>query len=248
MASPWYTCWGTYLATGPYNNVAMYGGPDSSGLGYNMNEPRLHPAGRGLGIMFEDLGHKEGTIYRRIAITMKLIPSGVTSGMSGLRGQNYVGAGVTYSWFQDIHYTSAFLNGSYNHIGTFNVANHLGGWPLYDVAGWESNCIDIRRVVEVPEDFTVIRTEIRGETPAQRHQNFYTREQVIPVKKDFKPWAIRKSNVFKTLNRDSGFFKIRNAGNWLDKSTMLEDYIGNNQGSSRIRKSGSWKGQNKIGS
>ena len=119
---------------------------------------------------------------------------------------------------------------------------------MYDVAGWEPNCIDIRRVVEVPEDFTVIRTEIRGETPAQRHQNFYTREQVIPVKKDFKPWAIRKSSVFKTLNRDSGFFKIRNAGNWLDKSTMLEDYIGNNQGSSRIRKSGSWKGQNKIGS
>ena len=63
-----------------------------------------------------------------------------------------------------------------------------------------------------------------------------------------KPWAIRKSGVFKTHNRPSGYMKIRKSGTFVDKSEILESDVNQpNKGSSRIRKSGSFVGQNKIG-
>lgn len=63
-----------------------------------------------------------------------------------------------------------------------------------------------------------------------------------------KPWAIRKSGVFKTHNRPSGYMKIRKSGAFVDKSEILESDVNQpNKGSSRIRKSGSFVGQNKIG-
>lgn len=63
-----------------------------------------------------------------------------------------------------------------------------------------------------------------------------------------KPWAIRKSGVFKTHNRPSGYTKIRKSGTFVDKSEILESDVNQpNNGSSRIRKSGSFVGQNSIG-
>lgn len=69
-----------------------------------------------------------------------------------------------------------------------------------------------------------------------------------PVDTDIKPWAIRKSNTWKTLDRPSGFFKIRRAVNYVNKSTSAISTVGKvNQGTHRIRRSGNWLGQNKIG-
>lgn len=68
------------------------------------------------------------------------------------------------------------------------------------------------------------------------------------VNANIKPWAVRKSGVFKTHNRPSGFLKIRKSGTFVDKSEMLESDVNQqNKGSSRVRKSGSFVGQNKIG-
>lgn len=68
------------------------------------------------------------------------------------------------------------------------------------------------------------------------------------VNANIKPWAIRKSGVFKTHNRPSGYMKIRKSGTFIDKSEILESDVNQpNKGSSRIRKSGSFVGQNKIG-
>lgn len=65
---------------------------------------------------------------------------------------------------------------------------------------------------------------------------------------DIKPWAVRKSGVFKTISRPSGWFKIRKSGNWSDKSKQKKSDVKQpNKGSHRIRKSGTWLGQNKIG-
>lgn len=69
-----------------------------------------------------------------------------------------------------------------------------------------------------------------------------------PVPVAIKPWAIRKSGTFKTLNRPSGFFKRRVNGSFTDKSNQhVYDINKPNQGSHRIRKSSVWTGQNKIG-
>ena len=69
-----------------------------------------------------------------------------------------------------------------------------------------------------------------------------------PAGVTLKPWAIRKSGSFKTLNRASGFFKRRINGSFVDKSNQnLYDVNKLNLGSHRIRKSAGWTGQNKIG-
>ena len=64
-----------------------------------------------------------------------------------------------------------------------------------------------------------------------------------------KPWSIRKSGTFKTLNVPSGNFKKRSSGSWVDKSQhSISSVNAINSGVARIRKSGSWRGQNKFGS
>ena len=66
---------------------------------------------------------------------------------------------------------------------------------------------------------------------------------------DIKPWSIRKSGTFKTLNVPSGIFQIRKGGSWVNKSKMPVTAVNvTNQGTSRIRNSGNWRGQNKFGS
>lgn len=70
----------------------------------------------------------------------------------------------------------------------------------------------------------------------------------MPTDNDIKPWAIRKSNVWKTLDRTSGFFKIRKSGSYVDKSNTATSTVYKvNEGTHRIRKSGQWRGQNRIG-
>ncbi|MGX7211721.1 hypothetical protein [Enterococcus innesii] len=65
----------------------------------------------------------------------------------------------------------------------------------------------------------------------------------------FRPWGIRKSNIFRTLDQDSGFFNIRKSGTWQEVPKMGFNQQGvANQGTSRIRKSNTWVGQSKIGS
>lgn len=66
-------------------------------------------------------------------------------------------------------------------------------------------------------------------------------------KKSFKPWAIRKDGVFKTLNRPSGQFKHRK-GSWQDVSEQPANAVGKNvTAPHRIRQGGEWLGQGQIG-
>lgn len=65
------------------------------------------------------------------------------------------------------------------------------------------------------------------------------------VDTSFKPWALRKSNVFKTLNNSKGHFYIRK-GSWSEISKNKTK--GKEQGNNRIRKSNRWLGQSKAGS
>ena len=70
------------------------------------------------------------------------------------------------------------------------------------------------------------------------------------VKQFIRPWAIRKSGLWKSLQSLSTRFKIRKNGIW---KTMPDEDIDStkvgqaNYSPSRIRKSGTWKAQGKIG-
>lgn len=66
------------------------------------------------------------------------------------------------------------------------------------------------------------------------------------VKEDdgFKPWALRKSGIFRTLNVPQGHFYIRKP-DWKDISINISK--GKEEGHNRIRKSSRWLGQSKAG-
>lgn len=64
----------------------------------------------------------------------------------------------------------------------------------------------------------------------------------------FRPWATRKSGRFLSHDKHHGWFKIRKSNSWIDKSEMnIAEANVPNVGSSRIRKSGTWKGQQRVG-
>lgn len=234
----WLECWGTYAPTGPYNNVVMGGSP--AGSMYGLDLAPAKGAGYGNGIEFR-YTQDTNSLY----IHINLIGYGADANNNYIPNQHYVQGNFTYDWYCDVWY-STNGGGSWVQMVSTLVARHNsnqtlaynGNWGLSNV-NWSTNLNNL------PSDFTHVKVEVRGDDPALRHQNVYTREMVIS---SFKPWAIRKSNDFKTLDVPSGFFKIRKGGNWADKSEMsLGDVNKENAGSARIRKSGKWRGQNRIG-
>ena len=231
-------CWGTYAATGPYNNVVMGGSPSNSFYGLNLSQAKS--AGYGNGIEFT-YNATDNTVKAHI----NLVGYGSDVNMQYLPNQHYVSGDFTYDWYCDYYYSIDGGN-TYVSIKTDLVANHASTQGLAYIDNWQNSTINVTTILPLPQNFTHVKIEVRGDEPAQRHQNIYTREIVIS---EFKPWAIRKSNIFKSLDRVNGFFKIRKTGNYVDKSNMqLSDVNTENKGVARIRKSGKWFGQNKIGS
>lgn len=232
----WYECWGTYAKTGPYNNVAMTGSPENRSLALDLSQAKNAGYGKGIEFVSEN---------NQIKIHVNLIGTSVSDTMQAILNQGYVSGNWTYDWYADT-YVSTNGGASYQVLeNNILVARHGSTQALAYKGGWEQSHIDWVKSFTLPTNFTHFKIEVRGDEPAQRHQNIYTREQIITT---VKPWAIRKSGVFQSLNRASGFFRIRKNGTWQEKSETENSSIGQtNQGTSRIRKNGTWLGQNKIG-
>lgn len=234
----WHECWGTYAATGPYNNVVMGGSASNAMYGLDL----LPAKGAGYGNGVEFVYHPdENYVY----VHVNLIGYGSDQNNNYIPNQRYVQGDFTYDWYVDVWYTTD-SGVTWVPMLTQLVARHnsdqtlayTGNWGLSNV-NWSYNLRGL------PENFTHIKLEVRGEEQGRRHQNVYTRDIII---QSFKPWAIRKNNQFKSLDVSSGFYKIRKSNNWVDKSEMLlSDVNKENAGTARIRKSGTWKGQNKVG-
>lgn len=148
------------------------------------------------------------------------------------------------------------------------VSNNAGYRVNYDInvngkTIWTFNGLTTDEVIkntEAVQEFTVtVLPEERSSASALNinvtypngefpNNNFYVGVFLYNnFKKSIKPWAIRKAGTFKSLNRSSGFFK-RRSGSWQDKSAQPYNAI-NKEGSAshKIRKSGKWLGQGKIG-
>lgn len=239
----WQTAWGTYSKTGPYNNVAMGGTPSGDLHGLNFHE--IHKKGYGRGIYFESLNN-EGT---KVKVKLDLVGYGVSDNLRYIENQSYVQGNFTYDWYADFYYSTNGGN-SYAKITTVKVADHASTQTLYKRQGWQESTIKGAWNISLPNNFTHLKIEVRGDEPAQRHQNVYSKEVVVPPPpppSDFRPWAIRKGSAFKSLEIHKGWFKVRK-NNWVDKSQQNITAVGKeNQGSSRIRKGGKWVGQNRIG-
>lgn len=234
----WVECWGTYAATGPYNNVVMGGSPANSMYGLDLTTAKIE-GNYGNGVEFS-----YNSSNNTVGVHINLIGYACDSNFQYIPNQHYVVGNFTYDWYCDFYYST---DGGHNYhlIKTDKVASHASTQTLCYSVGWSASNVNYITTLSLPQNFTHVKIEVRGDEPAQRHQNIYTREIVI---QSFKPWAIRKSNQFKSLDVSSGFYKIRKSNNWVDKSEMLlSDINRDNAGTARIRKNGTFKGQNKIG-
>lgn len=225
----WYTAWGTYSATGPYNNVAMGGSPDPTLHGLDLNPAK--GAGYGKGIEFQQRG--ENQIY----VHLNLIGYALDSQGNYRKNESYVNFGGTYDWYAD-YWVSRDGGNNWETVG-YNVlvARHNSNQSLAYYGNWGLSNVNWSNVITINGSWTHFKIEIRGDQPAQRYQNIFTYTQV--TKDSIKPWAIRKSNIFKSLQTINKSFKIRKSNNWTDKSQ---------QDNNKIRKSNNWVNQNKIGS
>lgn len=236
----WVECWGTYQRSSAPYNVAMGGSPLPSIHSLDLSQARAGDYGQGIRF------NLEGT---NLQFDISLVGYSIKDDTTAILNGQYVPFAGTYNWYLDWSYST---DGGRSYIGgeqKLLVASHASDGNLAYMPNWHLSSIRYNRTVNLPDNFTHVKVEISGEHPYERHQNIYTREVIIPPKKDFKPMAIRKSSVFKTLNVPSGFIHKRASGSWVDVSTTPDGSQGQpNQGTHRIRKASQWLGQNKIGS
>lgn len=236
----WYEFWGAYNNTGPYANVVIGGSPNATGP-YGAPLTEAHNAGYGQGIEFTDNG-SYGVTFR-----LNLVGYAVTDDGQYLANSHYVYWGGNYNYRLVIH-TSNDNQATWKQIYSNFIFSHPSNWNLLYSSNWYqvAQASQWSQFFQLPRDTTHVRIELMGEEATLPHHNIFSIRQIIP---DFKPWAVRRSNRWWSLNKaPNGRFLIRKGGAWQDRSTQSADDTGKeNRGKSRIRKGGKWVGQAQVG-
>lgn len=235
----WNTFWGAYDNTGPYANVVLGGDPSATGP-FGIPLDNAHSGGYGYGVNFEDNGSYG------VTFTLNLVGYAVSDSQQYIPNRYYVPYGGNYDYYLIIS-TSNNNQQSWSQLYRNRIFSHPGGANLCYASNWHiiAQASQWSGFFQLPTDTTHVKIELQGEDATLPHENIYSIEQIIP---EFKPWAIRKSGQWNSLDRPSGKFQIRKSGSWVDKSTMSSAETGKaNEGTSRIRRSGNWVGQGKVG-
>lgn len=236
----WNYFYGAYNNTGPYNNVVLGGAPGDTGP-FGAPLATAHASGYGRGINFSDNGNYG------VTFTLDLVPYSVTDAQQYVANGYYIGStSERYNYFIIIS-KSTDNQQSWTQLTREKIFRHTGQMPFIYRAGWDgtARASQWNKFIQLSNDTTHVKIELQGDDVTLPHSNIYSIQQVIP---DFRPWGIRKSGVLKSLNKDSGFLKIRKLNAWKDIAKYSYDKVGKeNQGTSRIRKNGKWLGQGKIG-
>ena len=237
----WQYFYGAYDNTGPYANVVLGGSPDNTGP-FGAPLATAHASGFGKGINFSDDGNYGVTFI------LDLVGYAVTDAQQYTADGYYVGdTSQQYNYYIIIS-KSTDNQKSWTQLTREKIFTHTGQMPLNYRQGWQNTARASQwsKFIQLSNDTTHVKIELQGEDVTLPYSNIYTIQQVIP---DFRPWGIRKSGILKSLNKDSGFLKIRKSNTWKDIQKYSYDKVGKeNQGTSRIRKNGKWLGQGKIGS
>lgn len=286
----WLEAWGTYAKSGPYNNVTMGGSPNSTLYGLNLTSAKN--AGFGNGVQFTSL-NDAGT---SVNIELSLVGYGSNTSGQAILNQKYAQGNWTYDWYVDVYYSTDNQVSWATAEKNILVAKHASTQGLAYWTNWHLSTIKWNKTFNLPNNFTHLKFEVRGDEPAQRHQNIFSRQIVLPdmttrwvgddgtelapqevaksfkesrsfdgwklsresidgmtkiyiyTKATFKPWAIRKSGIWKSLDNPTGRFSIRSKGRWFDKSEdSLADVGKVDKGHNRIRKNNQFKQQGKLG-
>lgn len=233
----WMNFHGAYNNTGPYANVVIGGNPGSTG-DFGAPLDTAHASGYGYGINFVDNGNYSVTIQ------LNLVGYSVSDGGVYLPNMRYVQWGGRYNYILVVGVSN---NGGASYRDIYNqiIFSHGDTWSLLYLSGWQTTAANSQwsGTMTIPSDTTHVRVELKGEDATFPYANIYEIEKIITK---FRPWAVRKGGTFRSLNNPTGWLKKRKSGKWADIETMSEAGQAN-KGTSRIRKSGTWVGQNKIG-
>lgn len=177
----WQEAWGTFAKSGQPYDVAMGGSPNGSIHGLDLSI--AHNAGKGRGVFFKSLNN-EGT---SVEIKLDLIGYSYEVGGSSIKNGYYVPFGGTYDWYLD-YYVSTDGGNSYTPVETgVLLAKHGDSQNLAYGANWQASTINWSKTINLPSNFTHLKTEVHGDIPGERHQNVYTKEQI--VRKPFPPFT-----------------------------------------------------------
>lgn len=181
-STQWQEAWGTFQRNGAPFDVAMGGSPRGTVQGIDLSEAHRNGFGQGIGFTSRN---NEGTI---VDIQLNLLGYTYQNGGRGSLGGYYVQYGGTYDWYFDVY---ASIDGG-NNYGVIQkdilIAKHADTQNLAYGPNWHLSTIKWSKTFNnLPSNFTHLKVEVRGGNPGDRHQNVYTREQI--VRKPFPPFT-----------------------------------------------------------
>lgn len=243
MATGWLDFHGTYQRSGAPYNVALAGSPNNTGK-YNVNLGQAHGAGYGYGIKFSNSGY-------RITGQLNLIAYAIQDNL------NWVPSSPTYSPYGGNYNYTLTIQTSNNNQGGWQttvfkkvIFSHNGSWSnpdaMYANGNWRLTAQKSQwtGTFTIPTNTTHVKFTLTADNPMDVEPVVFPIKIIIP---DFRPWAVRKSGTFRSLDRASGRFRVRKSGRWVDSPKYAGGNVANT-GSSRIRKSGVWRSQSRVGS
>lgn len=237
-----YTAWkdfyGSYMRSGAPYNVALGGSPNGTGP-YDVDLTTAHNNGYGYGIRFTNSGYKVTAQLNLIGYAIRDNSKWVSTSPS------YAQYGGTYDYALTIqiskdggdNYTDTVFNQwIFSHGDTWGMA-YNGSWlTTARKSQWTGN-------FTVPVGTTHVKFTLTAENPRDVDPVVFPITDIIT---DFRPWAIRKSGTWVSLDNEGYHFKIRQGGKWID-TPKYQNANAENEGSSRIRHSGKWYSQSKVG-
>lgn len=231
----WHEISGGFQHDRAYDNAILGGSPNAN-MQNGMPLTQAHDNGVGFGM------GAEGDVTN---MTLSLNLTGWATNDAGqyLLNRSYVHDGTPYNWALTIQ---GRKNG-----GAWTIIDNLGIIWKHDTTGdWDLSYKGTwLRTAQNSQwskggynfsNYDQIGVSIAGDNATQVKPAIFNVSDLI---EDYKPMAIRKNGKWETINRPSGFIKIRQGGAWVDKSkeTYPEGQV--NKGHNRIRQSGTWKQQ-----
>lgn len=238
-------------------DVHIVGAPTAEQFNAFPGNPPGNPAEfrYGEGVTAENIG---GNIFR---LRLSLVAYGVKGETGRYTPYNYAGSLATeYDWQLIVAKTSVQTENPesvpYTHAFTETLKKrYYGTQSLYEKAGWNNPHSqnssggtwynDVTDNTFDSTDITWLKITIYGDDTYPLEYSYIRFKDIVS---DYRPMAIREKGVWKSLDNQGGYWKIRKSGSWVDiPKTLFSEDGQPNKSANQIRKDGTWKAQSKIG-
>ena len=230
--------WGVYNNTGNYEKIYVVGGQGGGNADYfnipmaEMNALRSRNYGTGIHFWWEG---------DNLNITINLMVITSNTSWQILRNEYYRGNPNydIYEFYADIQYQKK--NGQWVKLGDKLINRVNAGKPLYDRSGWDSqgsgylwNTFTFSGLnFDEMDKFSI---GIHGDNASVTKWVEFPIHTLLPKPVPNKPWAIRKGSNWVSFTNGNKDMKSRQGSNFAKRVDQ------------KIRKSGTWKAQGKVGS